>query len=46
MRQFYESWADLILKSIAVATDLENNDLIDVQMLLPVKRLPTAIDYA
>ena len=46
MRQFYESWADLILKSIAVATYLENNDLIDVQMLLPVKRLPTAIDYA
>ena len=46
MRQFYESWADLILKSIAVATDLEKTDSIDVQLLLPVKRLPMAIDFA
>ena len=53
MRQFYESWADLILrqkendsKSIAVATDLEKTDSIDVQLLLTVKRLPMAIDFA
>ena len=53
MRQFYESWEDLITrqkgndsKSIAAATDLKNTDSIDVQILLPVKRLPTAIDFA
>lgn len=53
MRQFYESWAELFLsqkdndsKLIATANDLENTNSIDFQMLLPVKRLPTAIDFA
>ena len=52
MRQFYESWADIVLgtlkqetESIATATDLEDHDAIDAQMLLPAKRLPVAIDF-
>ena len=48
MRQFYEAWTPVIIgqnsNSIATAIELEDADTVQTQLLLPVNRLPMAID--
>ena len=49
MRQFYESWAPVLLtpglNSIATAIELKETESVQTQLLLPANRLPMAIDF-